>query len=289
MSPAKTSRTSSLPDNSAAAWLDLCRAIGTDLRPAVLKIAGTPKAAAVVNPRGAGGDETTYVDALAERIVAKHLKAFRARGRTFSLLTEETGYHDYGAPFPLILIDPIDGSINCKRGIPFYAISMAVYDGPCLGRGVFGYIMNLANGDELHAAAGSGRAFLNGKLLALAPNRRRTVDVLFYEISKRKNIHEWGMPVILNAHKSRSMGSMALAMAYTATGAADLYAHLKATRVLDYSAGKIILEESGGCCTGESGQTLDSLPLDLSRQGMILAARSRTIIRGAVNMLHGGA
>jgi myo-inositol-1(or 4)-monophosphatase len=268
-------------------WRDVCRGIGAELAPAVRAIAGTPKAAHVVNARGAGGDETTFVDALAERIIGKHLDAFHKKGNRFSLLTEESGEHDYGAAFPRVIIDPIDGSINCKRGIPMFAVSIGVFLGPTLGSGLFGYIRNLANGDEIYAAAGSGKAYMNGKLLNLPPDRRRNVNVLFYEISKRKDIRDRCMPVILDAKKSRSLGSMTLAMAYTATGAADMYAHMKATRVLDYAAGKIILEQTGGLCADETGAPVDDLPLTLGKQGMLLAARSRALINSAVRTISG--
>lgn len=282
--PAKRSPKSSRPSD-AAAWHGVCRAIGAELAPAARALSGTAKAAAIVSARGAGGDETTYIDFLAERIILKHFQSFHKQGHRFSLLTEESGEHDFGAAFPRVIIDPIDGSINCKRGIPFYAVSIGVFTGPTLGSGLFGYIMNLANGDEFHAAAGSGRAFFNGKLLTLPADRRRRTRVLFYEISKRKSIRDRCMPVILGAEKSRSMGSMTLAMAYTATGAADMYAHMKATRVLDYAAGKIILEQTGGLCTDQTGAPVDDLPLDLGKQGMLLAARSRAQINAAVKII----
>lgn len=269
----------------AAAWLGVCRGIAAELASKVRAIAGTPKAARVVRECGAGGDETTFVDDLAERTVIKHLRQFQKSGRTFSLLTEEIGRVSFGADFPLVVVDPIDGSINCKRGLPMYALSIGVYGGPAVSDGIFGYVMNIPNGDEYRAVSGAGAAFLNNKRIRLPEGNNKNIDLLLYEVSRRPEIRGRALPLIDAAGKSRSLGCLALAVLFVATGAADMYAHLKSSRVLDYAAAKIVLEEAGGVMCDERGRSLDNIPIDLARHGMLIAAQNRALAGQAVRAM----
>lgn len=267
------------------AWMKLSREICAELRPKVLAISGTAKASEVVNEKGAGGDETTYVDALAEKIFAKHLKAFKKTGNRFSLLSEEVGYVDYGAKLPLLVVDPIDGSINCKRGLPFHSVSIALYDGPTVGDGVFGYVINLANGDEFYAFRGAGHAYMNGKKLRFELSKLKKPYLLFVELPVKKEIMEKSAPLFDAADRTRVLGSLALAMAYTASGAADMFLHLKSSRVIDFAGAKIILEEAGGLVCDENGAPLDSQTVDLGRKSMIIAARGKALRDSAIKVL----
>ena len=62
------------------------------------------------------------------------LDALRAEGYRFVAFSEERGEIDFGDPGVRVIIDPIDGSLNAKRGIPHHALSVAVADGADDGR-----------------------------------------------------------------------------------------------------------------------------------------------------------
>jgi len=266
-------------------WLALSRTICADLRPKILAVSGTPKARETVNEHGASGDETTYIDALSEKIFAKHLRAFKKSGERFSLLSEEVGTVSYGAPFPLFVVDPIDGSINCKRGLPFHSVSIGVFTGPTVGDGVFGYVLNLANGDEFHAAAGSGKSYMNNKLINFKPDMKKNPDVLLVEIPLKKDIMDKAMPLMIAADRTRVMGSLALAVTYTAAGAADMFMHLKPSRVIDFAGAKIIFEEAGGTFTDEKGKSINGQSVDLARKSMLIAARGPALLKAGIKTL----
>ena len=89
--------------------------------------------------QGMGGDETTAIDEAAERTVVERLDA---TGADFTLVSEELGIRPpaRGDLSNVIVLDPIDGSINAKRGIPFFSLSIAVADGSTMGDVVFGYV-----------------------------------------------------------------------------------------------------------------------------------------------------
>ena len=74
----------------------------------------------------------------------------------------------FGAGGPThVVVDPIDGSVNAKRGIPFFSLSLAVADGPTLGDVRFGFVHDFGAGEEWVGERGGG-AWLNGRPLDTA-------------------------------------------------------------------------------------------------------------------------
>jgi len=93
--------------------------------------------------RGEGGDDTTAIDAEAERVVVARLDA---EGRDFTLVSEELGIRPArNGSATHVVVDPIDGSINAKRGIPFFSLSIAVAGGPTMGDVHFGYVYDFGS------------------------------------------------------------------------------------------------------------------------------------------------
>ncbi|MEW5947670.1 MAG: inositol monophosphatase family protein [bacterium] len=259
-------------------WLEVSRNIAREIRREVVPLAGGARGRKVVSASGAGGDETVYLDALAEKIAFAHLDKLRAAGERFRVLSEETGTVDFGADYPLVVIDPIDGSTNAKMGIPLYALSIAVYDGPTMASGVFGYVMNHADGAEFYAWKGAGKAFFNGKPIAEIPKKDH-FDLLWLELPEGLEKLNSLMPLLPRIDKIRVMGVMALGISYAAVGAADLFLHVKKSRVLDYAAAKIVMEESGGIVSDERGAPLHSLPIDLERRAAVAASRHPGLLK----------
>jgi len=62
----------------------------------------------------------------------------------------------------VLLVDPVDGSLNAKMGIPFFGVMLALLDGPTIGDTVAGCVVNLINGDTWTAIRKQG-AKLDGK------------------------------------------------------------------------------------------------------------------------------
>src|SRR5438309_10041851 len=127
---------------------------------------GTPGGREVVG-LGAGGDQTVYLDQLAEGILVRHLEQAYRSGLRFHLISEELGERDFGGPM-LILADPLDGSVNAKMGLPYYAVVLAVTEGDRFQDVRLGYVQNLVTGDEFHAVSGGG-AFRDGHPLQPDP------------------------------------------------------------------------------------------------------------------------
>ena len=142
-------------------WLELCRACVADIR-GVLADLPTRVEREPVLRAGEGGDDTTAIDAAAE---APSCGGSRRWPRALTLVSEELGERTFGAGGPpRVVVDPIDGSVNAKRGIPFFSLSIAVADGPTMGDVVFGYVYDFGSGEEWTAERGGG-AFLDGEPL----------------------------------------------------------------------------------------------------------------------------
>ena len=71
---------------------------------------------------GADGTPTEYIDKIAEDIAIRYIEKSRI---PVNLLSEEAGYIDRDGEYTFVL-DPIDGTRNAIRGIPFYSTSLAI-------------------------------------------------------------------------------------------------------------------------------------------------------------------
>ena len=68
--------------------------------------------------------------AAAEDAVVRRLEEL---GRDLTLVSEELGIRTFGDGGEVrVVVDPIDGSVNAKRAIPFFSLSLAVADGPTM-------------------------------------------------------------------------------------------------------------------------------------------------------------
>lgn len=209
---------------------------------------------------GADGTSTKMVDDLAEREILAILRRPKPKLK-LNLLSEEAGYVDLKGDAVLVA-DPIDGTTNAVRGIPFYCVSLAIGKST-LDDVEAGLVMNLATGDRYEAIRGQG-ATRNGK-----PIRVRSTDkdllVSSPTAGKTGGVH-------------RSFGACALEMCLVASGGLDCYHYPKPTlRIIDVAAATLIVREAGGVVADpRAGKDLE-LPLSLAPRFGLTAASSREL------------
>ena len=145
-----------------ADWLGLCRRATSGLEAMLAGAPTTAERAVETGTRGEGGDRTLVIDASAETVVLDELSALHEAGERFSAFSEERGEVDFGDPSIRVIIDPIDGSLNAKRGLPHHALSIAVADGETMADVEFAYVYDFGPGEEWWARRGEG-AWLNGR------------------------------------------------------------------------------------------------------------------------------
>src|ERR1035437_10996006 len=100
--------------------------------------------------------------------VLGELEGLRAEGHRFVALSEERGEVDFGDPSVRVIVDPIDGSLNAKRGISHYALSVAVAAGETMNDVVFGFVHDFGPSEEGWARRGEG-GWLDGMKVEPTP------------------------------------------------------------------------------------------------------------------------
>lgn len=266
-------------------WVETFRAIGEEVETAIAPLIGTARAKQALG-RGAGGDGTVYVDKVAEDVVVRHLERASQAGERFTLWSEELGERDFGDPETIVLVDPVDGSLNAKQGFPYYAISLALVRGETIGGTEIGYVRNLATGDEFHATRGQGAWFQGAPLkpepVALEGDR---IPVVQLEAPRPAAALERAVRLLARARKLRVLGSVALSLCHTATGGFALMVAPLAVRSFDCAGALRILEEAGGVATTVDGHPLTQESVRLDHQFTILASMSRDVHALAITLL----
>ena len=168
---------------------------------------------------GAGGDRTLEIDALAEDAVFDGL-GLAAEGASFTAVSEERGTVPYGEGGMRVVIDPIDGSLNAKRGFGHCAMSIAVADGPTVEDLALAFVWDFGTRETFHAVRGGG-AFLNGRRVEPLSEERVTEDgrleLLCVETSDAWRTAELAAPLAEVAYRWRILGSIAVALCQVAT------------------------------------------------------------------------
>jgi myo-inositol-1(or 4)-monophosphatase len=143
-------------------------------------------------------------------------------------------------------IDPIDGTSNFVRGLPYFAVSVALVRS---GVSVMGVVYDpVAN--EMFAAERERGAFLNGEKLVgreAVGEMSQTLACVDMKRLKKKLVMQLANEPPYSSQ--RDFGASALDWCYTAAGRFDMYLH-GGQKLWDYAAGSLILSESGGyaCC-----------------------------------------
>jgi myo-inositol-1(or 4)-monophosphatase len=142
-----------------------------------------------------------------------------------------------------VVFDPIDGSLNAKRDIPFFSLSLAVAEGATMADVVFGYVYDFGSGEEWTAERGRG-AFLNGNRLG-AVRPKDVIEILSFEATTTAEVADKAAQMVGSAHRLRIMGSLAISLCHLAAGRVDAVCSLKPARSVDIAAGQLLVRECG--------------------------------------------
>jgi myo-inositol-1(or 4)-monophosphatase len=248
-------------------WLELCRAAAAEVEIVLAELPTRDQRELVVGA-GEGGDDTTAIDEAAERAVVALLDS---AGFDFALVSEELGHREATADGAVtIVLDPIDGSINAKRGIPFFSLSLAVAEGPTMADVVFGFVHDFGSGEEWSAVRGGG-ARLDGARLD-APLPKESIELLGLEATKTALVAEHAPALTPIAERLRVMGSLALSLCQLAAGRVDAVASLRPARSVDIAAAQLVVRERGIAVELFDEPPLAAAPLDLVPRSRLAAA-----------------
>jgi myo-inositol-1(or 4)-monophosphatase len=232
--------------------------------------------------RGEGGDRTLEIDAAAETAVFAELERLHDAGARFTVISEERGTVDYGGDGTLVIVDPIDGSMNAKRGISHHALSIAVAEGPTMADVVFGYVYDLGPGEEWVAERGAG-ARLDGAPLDTTLGERRSRDgkleLVGIESADPRWVRDAADALVETTHRLRAMGTIAVTLCQVAAARLDGMTTLRRCRAVDAAAGQLIVREAGGHVAFTACDDPLGAPLDVEPRSPVVAARTREGLR----------
>ena len=233
--------------------------------------------------QGEGGDDTTVVDRDAEAVVVARLEELHAGGVDFRLVSEELGERRFGGESPwVVVVDPIDGSLNAKRCLPFWCISLAFADGLTLDDVRFGFIRDFGTGEEWVAERGLGATVDGRPLGGVRPKER--LGVVDLEATNAGLVAAAAARLDGHVGRIRIMGALALALCQLADGRVDGVATLKPSRSVDLAAAALIVREAGSAVvTWDVG----ALSLDLDSRTRAVGARDEHWCRTLGELVYG--
>ena len=257
-------------------WLGLCRAAVDDVRGVLAELPLRSDREPVVGS-GKGGDETTAIDAAAERAILARFAGLDS----LTIVSEEAGVIGDGPTF--VVIDPIDGSLNAKRGIGFFALSIAVASGPTMGDVDFGFVHDFGTGEEWTATRGGG-ATLGGVPLD-GDRPKEQIEILAFEATLTSSVAEKAAAVVDLAYRLRIMGSLALSLCHLAAGRIDAVCSLKPARAVDIAAAQLLVLERGLAIELPEAPPFATAPLDLEGRSRVVAAGTTEVCRQLAHAL----
>jgi len=222
---------------------------------------------------GAGGDITHPIDTMAEEIVIRRLQDERI---PCVLVSEEAGTRPLnGGGDDYVVLDPIDGTTNAVRHIPFYSTSIAHATGPHLSNVDAGLVMDLHNGTTFSAKKGEG-ARMNGVETTVSKTTEVEEAIISIELThlgRVRNVARTLLPLMERSLKLRLLGSTALETAYVASGALDAFIDIRGlTRAVDLAAAAVIVREAGGFIVTPKGEKLDMMLTAPARTSFVASA-----------------
>lgn len=191
----------------------------------------------------AGTRDGQYLSDLAADAAA--LAVFERAG--LGVMSEESGRHRPDAAITVV-IDPLDGSTNASRGIPWYATSLCAVDADGARAAL---VINLATGDRFEAIRDGG-ATGNGE--ALTPSSVTAIGESLVALSGFPS--RW-----LGWNQFRSLGACALDLCAVASGVVDGYIDCSwnAHGSWDYLGGLLVCQEAGAVVVDAHGRDLVTL------------------------------
>jgi myo-inositol-1(or 4)-monophosphatase len=234
---------------------------------------------------GAGGDQMKLVDLAAEKAIVEVLLK---HDTSFTLISEESGIKEYGnrPENCYVTVDPIDGTTNLTRGLPFFCTSVAISSKPFLSDVHAGMVTDLFHGTTYTAAKGKG-AFRDGEKISTSTITSLEEAVIGLDLNsyKVKQIAPQLSELIQETKHIRHFGANALELCFVAEGLTDAFVDIRGKlRTTDVAAAFLILKEAGGTISAPEGKPVD-VSLDPKNTLIFVASGNPQIHKAILNSI----
>jgi myo-inositol-1(or 4)-monophosphatase len=235
--------------------------------------------------KGAGGDPMKPIDLAAEKAIVEILQQHVT---SFTLISEESSVKEFGEKPKqcYVTVDPIDGTTNLVRGLPFYASSIAISTMPALSTVFAALVTDLFHDTTYTALEGKG-AYRDGKEITPSALTSLEEAVIGLDLNsyKVKEIAPQLTSLIQKTKHIRHFGANALELCYVADGLTDAFVDIRGKlRVTDMAAGFLIVKEAGGTITTPEGHALD-VKLDPKQKIKFIAAGNKQMHKTILNLV----
>jgi len=223
------------------------------------------------------GSIVTNADHEAENLI---LAKIRKSGIKCSVECEETGKLDFGSPDIVWAVDPLDGTLNYSKRIPYFAVSIGVLKAR---KTILGVIYNPVL-DEMYTAVRGLGARVNGKRIHVSNTPSLTDSSLIFDWwDTEPSIPDpLGLVRRIYAYTRtlRSPGSVALNLCAVAAGRFDgLVTVYPKAPIFETAAGCLIAEEAGAKVTNSMNQSWEDFSQSVIAGGDSIHSKLMELIR----------
>ena len=225
------------------------------------------------------GDDTRRIDKAVEDHILEEIKG---RGVSALVITEETGSLMIGSGEPeyILLLDPLDGSINYVADIPYCSVSLAALPyrvRASLSDVVVGVVAEIFRDRSYSFLKGLGAYVNNEPAYGFVSEGPSVILAYFEEPDLVGRIHKLWFR--LGKPKIRSLGSASLDIINVSMGRFRAFIDLRGRlRNIDVAAAIGFARELGAFVIDDKGDEID-IPADkLSRIGSIIVSREKSVI-----------
>jgi myo-inositol-1(or 4)-monophosphatase len=223
------------------------------------------------------GSLVTNADIEAEKIILRSIRKSRIKSTVSS---EEAGLLNFGSRDLVWAVDPLDGTLNYAKRIPYFAVSIGIL----LRRKTIGGVIYNPVLDELFTATRDHGAYMNGKRIHVSAAKSLTNSSLIFEwwnpepripdpLGFEKKLYRF-------TRRLRSPGSVALNLCSVASGRFDgLVTAYRRAPLHEVSAGCLIAQEAGAVVTNSTGESWETY----SNSSIV---GNKSIHKGLVALLH---
>jgi len=203
-----------------------------------------------IEGKGGFGDYSRKFDVLTEKAI---IDVIRDNLDKVYIISEEVGEIPCKDPDFYVLVDPVDGSTNASRGLPFYASSIAVAKSPKIGGVIAAGIIDHQTG-KIYLGERERGVTIEGN----PPSMNRDVSLenalVFADLSNLKKTSEngvdprdWCTKIITKARHARFFAAASLEIAYILEGKADAFVCIsRDLKIMDFCASANLVKWAGG-------------------------------------------